>query len=65
MVILDGKSRRVISACVVKAIRLDFQKRVANMPNLKRQKLILVEVLIPTMVDKIILWLFLLKKCFF
>lgn len=64
MVILDGKSRRVIPACVVKAIRLDFQKRVVNMQNLKRQKLILVEVLI-TMVDKIILWLFLLKKCFF
>ena len=34
------------------------------MLDLKRQKLIFVEVLIPTMVDEIILWLFLINEMF-
>ena len=34
------------------------------MLDLKQQKLIFVEVLIPTMVDEIILWLFLLNEMF-
>ncbi|KAK2548725.1 hypothetical protein P5673_030958 [Acropora cervicornis] len=41
---LGRKNRRVIPACAVKAIRMESPEESVNMPDLNRQKLILVQI---------------------